>query len=138
MIATWCSLMMIPLKLIISFFLGGKELNSHVSKEALDKFDELKKYYLITGTILLIGWAGICLWGIMMFIMSFATEAMLKWIVTFLLGIFISQVVIFNLKLVTTILIGVVLLKFARSRAMLSIASGCAGWIVDKLMLFFS
>ena len=138
MIATWCSLMMIPLKLIISFFLSGKDLNNHISKEEYENFEQKQDSYLLAGTILLISWLGVCLWGIMMFIMSFTTEAMTKWIVTFLLGIFISQIVIFNLKLLTTILIGIVLLRFVRSRAMLSLASGCAGWTVDLLMRIFS
>ena len=92
----------------------------------------------MTGVYFTIGFAGVCLWGIMMFIMSFTTEAMEKWLVTFIMGIFISQVVIFNLKLVTTIIIGVILLKFARSKVMLSIASGCAGYIVDLFMRIFS
>ena len=136
--ALLCSLMMIPLKFIICLFLGGKDLNNRVSKEELEKYERNESCFLTSGAILLICWAGVCLWGITMFIMSFTTDAMLKWIVTFLLGIFCSQVLIFNLKLVTTILIALLLLKFARSRIMLSLASGCAGYIVDLFMRFFT
>ena len=137
-IATLCSLMMIPLKLIITLFLGGKQLNNHVTKEELEKFDANQKCYQTIGVVLICGWVAACLYGIMMFIMSFTTEALLKWIVTFLMGIFINNVIIFNVKLILSIVIAVFLLKLARCRLMMTIASSCAGKIVDFLLKIFS
>ena len=137
-IATCCSLMMIPLKVVISIFLGGKQLNNHVTKEELDKFDRTQKYYQTIGVCLLCCLAGVCLWGIMMFIMTFTTQALLKWIVTFLAGLFINTIVIFNLKLIFSIFIAVFLLKMARCKLMMTIASSCAGKIVDFLLRLFS
>ena len=130
--------MMIPLKIIISFFLGGKQLNNHVTKEELEKFDQNQKSYQTIGVILLCGWAGVCLYGIMMFIMSFTTQALQKWLVTFLGGLFINNFVICTLKLLLSIVIAVFLLKFGRFKVMITIASSCAGKIVDFFMKYFS
>ena len=130
--------MMIPLKVIIGVFLGGKQLNNHVTKEELEKFDKNQKFYQTVGVILLCGFAGVCLWGIMMFIMSFTTQALQKWLVTFLGGLFINNFVIFNLKLFLSIVIAVILLKFGRCKVMVTIASSCAGKIVDFFTRYFS
>ena len=130
--------MMIPLKIIISVFLGGKQLNNHVTKEELEKFDQTQKFYQTAGVILICCFAGVCLWGIMMFIMSFTTQALQKWLVTFLGGLFINNFVIFNLKLVLSIVIAVFLLKCGRCKVMITIASGCAGRIVDFFVRIFS
>ena len=132
--ATLCSLMMIPLKLIISFFLGGKTLNEHVRKEDLENYERTEVNYQAFGFILLCVWVGACFYGITMFVISFTTDALLKWIATTFGGFFINIVVIFNLKLLFTVVIGMILMKLARCRLMLVVASGMAGQIVDFMI----
>ena len=137
-IATLSSLMMIPLKLIITLFLGGKQLNNHVTKDELEKFDRNQKCYQTLGVVLIVGWVAACLYGIMMFIISFTTEALLKWIVTFFAGIFMNHIVIYNIKIFLSIIIAVFLLKLGRFKIMMTIASSCAGKIVDFFLKIFS
>ena len=137
-IAIWCSLMMIPLKMIISLFLGGKTLTNHVTPEELKKFDDWRACNLTTGVLLVCVWAGVCLWGITMFVVNFTTNALQKWLVTYFGGIFINLIVIFNLKFAVTVVIGVFLLKCARSKVMLSIAGSFAGKVVDFFMRLLS
>ena len=138
LIAICCSLMMLPLKVIISLFLGGKTLTNHVKKEELEIFDKKQNCLLTAGTILICCWACACLYGISMFVISFTSYALEKWLITYFGGIFINVIVMFNLKFLATIIIATFLLKIARCKLMLAIAGSCAGTIVDFFVRLFS
>lgn len=130
------ALLMLPLKLFISFFLSGKVLNEKMKESDLEASERMLPYFRLIGFTFVSCWLGVCLWGISMFVMSFCTSSMEIWMFAFLLSFLTDQVIIFNLKVLVTVLLGILLLQLGKYKCMLSIASSCAGVIVDFILQY--
>ena len=130
------ALLMTPLKIFISFFLSGKALTEKITEKEIEAAEKMLPYYRLIGFVFVCLWLGVCFWGISMFVMSFCTSSMKIWMISFLGSFLIDQIIIFNLKVLVTVLLGILLLQLGKYKCMLAVASSCAGVIVDFMLRF--
>ena len=128
------SLLVIPLKIIISIFLTGKELNEKVKRKELDQADKKEGFKKTLGFSLIFFWLIGSGYAIAMFALSFTSIALEKWLLTFFSSFLIDVIIIFNAKMFFKVLIALILMSMAKTQLMLTVAGSIASFIVDKVM----
>ncbi len=128
------ALLMIPLKIIISLFLVAKPLEPTATRSDIEASEGNRGCLHKVGYILILLWLGVCGWGITMFTINFNDPALNKWLVTYFGAFFWEMCIVFQLKILFKVLIGLLLLKLCRLQCMLTVAGTIAGQIVDLLI----
>lgn len=136
-VAIAAAFLVIPLKIILSLFLSGRELSEDATRKELDDADERLPKMRRIGYVLIGLWVAGSGYGITMFVMNFSQAAMVKWLTTFFGSFFMDVIILFSLKVAVTVVIGLLLMKIAKYRIILVIASGIAGKLISCLMRFF-
>eukprot|EP01022_Parablepharisma_sp_SALTPOND_P022581 TRINITY_DN45_c0_g1_i1.p1 TRINITY_DN45_c0_g1~~TRINITY_DN45_c0_g1_i1.p1 ORF type:complete len:2028 (-),score=149.77 TRINITY_DN45_c0_g1_i1:98-5482(-) len=124
------TLLMIPLKLIISIFLTGGTLVKDMKREEIVAVERNTQIYRKIGYVLSYGWMLGCLYAIMMYIINFSDISLNSWMLTFGASAFIEMILIAQLKILLKVLVGLLLMRLSRSRYMLT----AAGLIASKLI----
>ena len=130
------TLLMIPLKIIISLFLSGAELNETMTRQEIEAAQK-KTGPRKVGMILGYSWVAACLYGIMMYILSFSAFALDNWLITFGAAIFNEALVMEQLKILAKVLISILLMKLAKTKFMLTGAGIMASKAVDCMFKTF-
>jgi len=130
------NVLMIPLKIFISVFMTGTALNPEMTREQIESAERKAPVLRTIGEILGILWVIGCIYGITMFILSFSDYALNSWLACFGISVFTEIIVMTQLKVLFKVIIGMILMMFARSKAMLSAAGAVAGKVVDCIMSY--
>ncbi len=125
------ALLMVPLKLITSRFLVARPLLATATRAQIEATERKRGTFQVIGCILILIWIALCSWGIVMFALNFTENALDKWMITYFATFLVEMVIIFQLKILLKMLIGLLLLKITRSRCMLTIAGHIAGKLID-------
>ena len=128
------ALLMIPIKITASVFLNGKAPTENMTREQVDQIERRNPFFQKIGMCLAFIWIIICAWGITMFSIQFESVAMHKWIYTYLICFGNEFLIVEHLKIGFRILIGILLMRFAKSRLMLTLAGAVAAKIVDFII----
>lgn len=131
------ALLMIPLNVTMGVFLKGKEIEETNTREDIEKREAKLPLFRKIGYLLIGAWIVFSGYAISMFVINFNDNAMNKWLSTFFMTFFTDVIVIANLKLLITLLIGVLLMRIVKWKMMLAIAAGCAGKIVEIILKYF-
>ena len=131
------ALLMIPLKIIIGVFLTGQSPAEGMTREQIESGENSRSCLVKIGMVLGIFWVVGCLYGILMFSISFTDDTLKKWMGTFGLSFGIDVVGIMQLKILVTVLIGMLLLRLIRHPVAMAIAGSIAGKIVDFILAYF-
>jgi len=125
------TLLMIPLKIIISIFLIGSMPTENMTREDIEASEKKAPMKQKIGLILSFGWVVGCLYGIAMYIVVFPDHALTNWMTTFGISTFTELIIIANLKILLKVGIGMLLMRIARTKAMMTTAGVIAGKIID-------
>ena len=131
------SLLVIPLKVIISAFLAGKELTEKSKRKELDEADKKLQKKRLLGYIFIFFWLVGSGYAIAMFALSFTSIALQKWLLTFFSSFVFDVIFMFNIKLLLKVIIALILMSMARNPIMLTAAGSIASYIVDTMMAWF-
>ena len=131
------SLLVIPLKIIISIFLAGKELNEKAKRKELDEADKKERNKRGFGYILIFFWIIGSGYAISMFALSFTSIALQKWLLTFFSSFFFDTIIIFNIKMFLKVIVALILMSLAKFPIMLTLAGSIVSYIVDTMMAWF-
>jgi len=131
------TVLMIPLKIIISVFMTGKGLSEDMKREEIESAEKSGPLFKLIGLVMGFAWLGFSLYSIMMYIITFTDVALDNWLTTYGISVFTELVIITQLKVLLKVLIGLILMKIAKSKAMMSTAGVIASEIVDRLMKIF-
>jgi len=128
------TVLMIPLKIIISVFMTGKKLDENMTREEIMSGEKSGPLFKTLGLIMGFIWLGFSLYSIMMYIITFTDVALNNWITTYGISVFTELVIITQLKVFFKVLIGLILMRIAKTKVMMSTAGVIAGKIVDRIM----
>lgn len=126
--------LMIPLKIFISVFMTGTIITRDMNREQIEFNEKLNSVFKIIGIILGFIWLTGCLYAIMMYIITFDSEYVDGWMLTFGISVFLEIVWMAQLKLFVKVIVGMVLMKILKSKIMLSAAGFIATFIVEWIV----
>jgi len=128
------TVLMIPLKIIISLFMTGKGITEDMTREQIEAAEKTGPVFKMIGLIMGFGWLGFCLYSIMMYIISFTQIALNNWMTTYGISVFTELIIVTQLKVLLKVLIGLLLMKIAQTKSMMSTAGVIADYIIDFVM----
>jgi len=128
------TVLMIPLKIIISLFMTGKGISEYMTREEIEAAERNGPILKFIGLVLGFSWLGFCLYSIMMYIITFKEIALQNWLTTYGISVFTELIIINQIKVFLKVLIGLILMQIAQSRAMMSTAGIMANYIIDNLI----
>ena len=131
------SFLMIPLKIIISNFLAGKEITEKAKRKELDEADKKLGIKRIVGYFLIFFWLIGSGYAIVMFALNFTSIALGKWLLTFLSSFLFDVIIMFNIKMFFKVLVALILMSMVRSTLMLTLVGSISSYIVDSMMAWF-
>eukprot|EP01022_Parablepharisma_sp_SALTPOND_P022586 TRINITY_DN45_c0_g2_i5.p1 TRINITY_DN45_c0_g2~~TRINITY_DN45_c0_g2_i5.p1 ORF type:complete len:1513 (-),score=185.04 TRINITY_DN45_c0_g2_i5:92-4630(-) len=131
------ALLMIPLKLIISLFLAGCTLSEDMTREQIEAAENRVPILRRIGLVLTYAWIIFCMYGILIYVLYFGESSINSWMFTFSFSVFIDTVVISQLEVVITIVIGVLLMYLAETELMMTAAGVLAAKVIDWLNKLF-
>jgi len=131
------TLLMIPLKIIIGVFMTGTQPNHEMTREQIESSERNAPTLKFIGAILGFVWIIGCIYGTTMYVLTFSDYALQIWMATFGISFFSETVVSSQLKVLFKVIIGLILMKFAKSKMMLTSAGHIAEKIVDWILHFF-
>jgi len=131
------NLLMIPLKIIIEVFMTGTQPNHEMTREQIESSERKAPIFKFIGAILGFAWIFGCMYGVTMYVLTFSDYALATWMATFGISFFSETVVSSQLKIMFKVLIGLILMQFARSKLVLTAAGQIAAKIVNWIMHFF-
>ena len=131
------SLLVIPLKVIISNFLAGKEITEKAKRKELDEADTKLGNKKTVGFFLIFFWLVGSGYAIAMFALSFTSIALGKWLLTFFSSFLFDVIIMFNIKMLAKVLVALILMSMVRSPIMLTLAGSISSYIVDTMMAWF-
>lgn len=132
------TLLMIPLKVIISQFLAGHEITEKATRKELDDADKRTPKLRTIGYICVSAWFIGCGYAIIMFAINFTTIALQKWLICFFGSFGYDVILMFNIKVLTKVAVAVILMMLVRSPLMLTLAGAISGKLVDWMMIILS
>jgi len=128
------ALLMIPLKIIIGIFMTGKVLTDDMTREQVETAERSGPTFKLIGLVLGFAWLGFCLYSIMMYIINFTQIALINWMTTYGISVFTELFIIGQLRVAFKVVIGLVLMKIAKSKFMMTAAGIIADQIVNNLI----
>jgi len=128
------TLLMIPLKIIISLFMTGKPLTEDMTREQIEAAERTRPLFKTIGLVLGFAWIIFCLYSIMMYIISFTQIALDNWMTTYGISMFTELFIVAQLKVLLKVVIGLLLMQIAQTKSMLSTAGIIAGYAIDFIM----
>ena len=128
------SLLVVPLKLIISIFLTGKDLKETVTKRELEETEKKLPTYRMIGYFLIFFWLIGTGYAISMFAVNFNTIALEKWLIAFAASFCYEIIILYNVKMILKILFAVMLKGSMKFTIMLTIAGSVVSFIVDTVV----
>jgi len=123
--------LMIPLKIFISAFMTGTNITKNMTRGEIMSNESLRPILKIVGTVLGFLWLTGCLYGIMMYIITYAPESIDIWMIAFAISVLIELIFMAQLKVFIKVMIGLLLMRLLRSRIMLTASGIIAGFIVE-------
>jgi len=128
------TVLMIPVKIIISVFMSGKGLTDEMTREEIERAEKTKPMFQMIGIILGIGLVIAFTYGIMMYMIAFNDIALTNWMGAFGISAFYEIFIVAQLKALFKVSIGILLMKLAKTKVMMTAAGVFAGKMVDWIM----
>lgn len=128
------SLLVIPLKIIISVFLSGIELKEKAKKKEIEEAERKQPTFRLIGYVLIGFWLVGSGYAISMFAVNFNLIALGKWQLAFFTSFLIDVIIIFNLKMFFKVILALILMSLARFEIMLTVAGLIVSHVVDAVM----
>jgi len=127
------TLLMIPMKVIISVFLSGSSPTDEMTREEIEAAEKKAPMKQTIGLVLGFGWVVGCLYAVAMYIVVFPDYALNNWMATFGISMFTEVIVVSNMKIFLKVCIGLLLMVLVKSKAMMTTAGVIAGHIIDYM-----
>ena len=128
------TLLMIPLKIIAAMFLTGASLMNEMTRDEIMSIEKKEPVYRGIGICLGFAWIGGCLYGIMMFIISFTEFSLNSWMVTYVISFGLEALIVSQLKILLKVTIGFALMKLTRLRCFLTLSGACVGVLINWII----
>lgn len=129
-----CALFMVPFKIITSFLATCKDLNENSTRKEIEEAERKAAKSRMIAYILIGCWLAGCIYSISMFVMSFSAVAMSKWLITWGTSFGMDAIVMFCTKISITVIVGLILVKLAAFRGMLSATGGTIGKMLEVII----
>ena len=125
--------LMIPLKIIIAVFLDGNSYSEDMTRKEIELAERRLPYYRAVGFILAGMWIAGCLYGILMYIVTFTEIALGDWASVYFASFLMELILFSQIKVVLKVFAGFLLIKLTKSPLLL----GTLGQFIS-LMIDFS
>eukprot|EP01022_Parablepharisma_sp_SALTPOND_P027084 TRINITY_DN6572_c0_g1_i1.p1 TRINITY_DN6572_c0_g1~~TRINITY_DN6572_c0_g1_i1.p1 ORF type:complete len:2609 (-),score=102.52 TRINITY_DN6572_c0_g1_i1:818-8608(-) len=125
--ALTATLVMLPIKLTIEFFLSGVDLDESMSRAEIENKEKWEPILKKVGYVLACVWLLFCAYAITMFSLNFAGSTLDMWIASVLIGVFIEYALLETVKILLKLLVGYILVKLldsGRERALTGVIVG--------------
>jgi len=125
------TVLMVPMKIIITLFMSGKPLNDNMTREEVERADANRGTLQKFGIGLGIGLITVFTYGIMMYVVTFSEIALSNWLITFGISAFTEIFVMAPVKVLFKLTLGVLLMKVSRVKWIFNAIGTCFVKIID-------
>jgi hypothetical protein len=125
------ALLMVPFKIIICVFLDGLSLSEDMTRKEIEMAEYRLPYFRMVGFVLSGVWCLACIYGIVMYIMTFSEFALEDWASMYFVSFLLEIIVLSQVKVALKVLIGYILLRCSKSPALVGTVGQCLSLMVD-------